>query len=261
MRYLLVLLLIAVAAPAQTTTHKKTVTKAPAKRSTMPAKNPVAIIDTTAGKFTCTLFRDKVPHAVDNFIGLATGSKEWTDPETRQKKKGVPYYNGTIFHRVIPNFMIQGGDIEGTGQGGPGYTINDEFSPDLNFDQPGVLAYANSGPNTNGSQFFITEIPTPWLNPCLDKNGCERGSRQVPQGYGYTIFGQCDQPSVELVKTIAREPSDPSNNRPDDPVKINKITIVGHGAAAAKKAPVHARRLQHKPATPSPKSSTSTPKK
>ena len=255
MRYLLpLLLLIAVIAPAQTATAKRPVRKHPAARTAHPAattRNPVAIIDTTAGKFTCTLFEDKVPHAVNNFIGLATGSKEWTDPETHEKKKGVPYYDGTIFHRVIPNFMIQGGDITGTGEGGPGYTINDEYSPSLTFDKAGVLAYANSGPNTNGSQFFITEVPTPHLNPCLEQNGCMRGERQVPQGYGYTIFGQCDQPSVDLVKTISREPSNPANNRPDDPVSINKITIIG--VTPARKASTRPRRSTHMPTASAPK--------
>src|SRR5206468_8130767 len=129
--------------------------------------------------------------------------------ETRQKKQGVPLYNGTIFHRVIPNFMIQGGDPLGNGQGGPGYSFEDEFSPDLKFDVAGRLAMANSGPGTNGSQFFITEVPTPHLN---DK---------------HTIFGQCDEASVELVKQIAHVAADPRNNRPDQDIKINDITILG----------------------------------
>lgn len=156
-----------------------------------PAANPVAVIETAAGNLTCTLFRDKTPNSVANFIGLAIGTKDWTDLRTGQTKHGVPLYDGTIFHRVIPEFMIQGGDPLGNGQGGPGYRLPDEFVPDLKYDQPGRLAYANSGPNTNGSQFFITEVERPRLDPCLDDAGCERGGQMRPKGYGYTIFGQC----------------------------------------------------------------------
>jgi len=172
------------------------------------ASHPAAVIDTTAGKLTCTLFPDKAPIGVANFIGLATGTKDWTSPITHQKKHGVPLYDGTIFHRVIPNFMIQGGDPMGTGTGDPGYAFKNETSSDLKFDRPGRLAYANAGPGTNGSQFFITEIAYPSLNG------------------GYTIFGQCDDSSVALVKTIARAGRD-SNDKPYKPVKINHITISG----------------------------------
>jgi peptidyl-prolyl cis-trans isomerase A (cyclophilin A) len=174
---------------------------------------PVAVIDTTAGKLTCTLFPDKAPIGVANFIGLSDGTKDWTSPVTHQKKHGVPLYDGTIFHRVIPNFMIQGGDPLGTGTGDPGYQFRNETSSDLKFDRPGRLAYANAGPDTNGSQFFITEVPYPSLNG------------------GYTIFGQCDDASVALVKQIARMGRD-SNDRPYRPVKINHITIE-HGGASA----------------------------
>jgi peptidyl-prolyl cis-trans isomerase A (cyclophilin A) len=177
--------------------------------------SPTAIIDTTAGKITCTLFPKQAPIGVENFIGLATGTKDWTSPITHQKKHGVPLYDGTIFHRVIPEFMIQGGDPAGTGMGDPGYKFKNETSPDLGFDRPGRLAYANAGPDTNGSQFFITEVPYPSLNG------------------GYTIFGQCDDASVELVKQIARMGRDP-NDRPFRPIKINHITIVKAGATAAK---------------------------
>ncbi|MBZ5571874.1 MAG: peptidylprolyl isomerase [Acidobacteriia bacterium] len=172
---------------------------------------PKAIIDTTAGKLTCTLFPDKAPIGVANFIGLSDGTKDWTNPVSHAKKHGVPLYDGTIFHRVIPNFMIQGGDPAGTGAGDPGYQFKNETSPDLKFDRPGRLAYANAGPGTNGSQFFVTEVPYPSLNG------------------GYTIFGQCDDASVNLVKQIARMGRD-SNDRPYKPVKINHITI-DHGAA------------------------------
>ena len=170
--------------------------------------HPTAVIDTTAGKLTCTLFPDKAPIGVANFIGLATGTKDWTSPVTHQKKHGVPLYDGTIFHRVIPDFMIQGGDPMGTGTGDPGYAFKNETSNDLKFDRPGRLAYANAGPGTNGSQFFITEIAYSSLNG------------------GYTIFGQCDAASVTLVKQIARMGRD-SNDHPYKPVKINHITISG----------------------------------
>jgi peptidyl-prolyl cis-trans isomerase A (cyclophilin A) len=173
---------------------------------------PIAIIDTTAGKFTCTLFPDEAPIGVKNFIGLATGTKDWTDPKTGKKMHGVPLYDGTIFHRVIPNFMIQGGDPMGTGTGDPGYKFKNETTDSLKFDRPGRLAYANAGPDTNGSQFFITEVPYPSLS-----------------GH-YTIFGQCDDASVALVKQVARMSRD-SNHKPYMPVKINHITIQNAGAA------------------------------
>jgi peptidyl-prolyl cis-trans isomerase A (cyclophilin A) len=176
--------------------------------------NPTAIIHTTAGDLHCTLFPKGAPIGVENFIGLATGTKDWTSPVSHEKKHGVPLYDGTIFHRVIPEFMIQGGDPAGNGTGEPGYKFKNETSTALKFDRPGRLAYANSGPDTNGSQFFITEVPYPSLNG------------------GYTIFGQCDEAAVELVRKIARVASDPSNNRPLHPVKITHIEI--HGAGAEK---------------------------
>ena len=141
----------------------------------------------------------------------------------------MPLYDQTIFHRVIPNFMIQGGDPAGNGTGDPGYKFKNEVSSDLLFDKPGRLAYANSGPDTNGSQFFITEVAVPHLNG------------------GYTIFGQCDEASVELVKIIARKATDPSNDRPFRPAKITHIRIVAGGApavatpAAATKKPASAK--------------------
>jgi peptidyl-prolyl cis-trans isomerase A (cyclophilin A) len=192
---------------------------------TAPAQ-PTAIIETTAGKMTCTLLPDKAPIGVANFIGLARGTKDWTNPANGKKMHGVALYNGTIFHRVIPEFMIQGGDPLGSGTGDPGYKFKNETSPDLSFDRPGRLAYANAGPDTNGSQFFITEVPFPSLNG------------------GYTIFGQCDDASVEIVKEIARMPRNMSNDRPDDPVKIVKITILHAGGTNA---------LVHHPLKPAPK--------
>lgn len=171
---------------------------------------PTVIFDTTMGRLTCKLFSKEAPKTVDNFIGLATGTKEWTDPVTQQKVTGKPFYDGTTFHRVIPNFMIQGGDRLGTGAGDAGYFFDDEFSPSLRFDVPGRLAMANAGPNTNGSQFFITEVPVP------DLNG------------KHTIFGQCDAHSVVLVGAIARVQRD-AQDKPITPVVINKVTIVPDG--------------------------------
>ena len=171
---------------------------------------PTVIMDTSMGRITCQFFQKQAPRTVANFVGLAEGTKDWTDPQTKQKMHNKPLYDGTIFHRVIPEFMIQGGDPAGTGSGDPGYTFEDEFNPDLNFDVPGRLAMANSGPNTNGSQFFITEVPTEHLNQ------------------HHTIFGQCDAPSINVVKTIARVERD-ANDKPVTPVVLKKVTIVPEG--------------------------------
>lgn len=207
-----VVLLSSLVAISQTAPAKKPMAKKPAASSSAAAAQPTAVIDTTAGKLTCTLFPDKAPLGVQNFIALSKGTKDWTSPATHQKKHGVPLYDGTIFHRVIPGFMIQGGDPKGDGTGDPGYAFKNETSPDLAFDRPGRLAYANAGPGTNGSQFFITEQAYPSLNG------------------GYTLFGQCDDASVALVKQIAAMGRD-SNDRPYRPVKINHITIAGAGSA------------------------------
>jgi peptidyl-prolyl cis-trans isomerase A (cyclophilin A) len=171
---------------------------------------PTVIMDTSMGRITCRFFQQQSPKAVANFIGLAQGTKDWTDPNTNKKQHSKPLYDGTTFHRVIPEFMIQGGDPTGTGRGDPGFTFDDEFDPNLNFDVAGRLAMANSGPNTNGSQFFITEQPFESLNQ------------------HYTIFGQCDDPSVLVVKTIARVERD-SNDKPNTPVVLKKVTIVPEG--------------------------------
>ncbi|HKX17827.1 MAG TPA: peptidylprolyl isomerase [bacterium] len=188
--------------------------------------HPIAVIHTSVGDLRCELFPDKAPKAAGNFIGLATGKKDWVDPRTGKPQHNKPYYDGIIFHRVIPGFVIQGGDPSGNGTGGPGYKFEDELHADLLFDRPGRLAMANAGPNTNGSQFFITEAPLPGLDPCLDEAGCVRGGRLVPKGTGYTIFGQCDDKSVDLVKRIARMPRDP-NDRPLQPVTITRVEIIG----------------------------------
>jgi peptidyl-prolyl cis-trans isomerase A (cyclophilin A) len=190
-----------------------------------------AIIETSVGNMTCTLFPDKAPIGVANFIGLANGTRDWKNPVSGATKHGVPLYDGTIFHRVISGFMIQGGDPAGNGQGDPGYKFKNEVSSDLLFDRPGRLAYANSGPDTNGSQFFITEVPTPHLNG------------------GYTIFGQCDEATVELVKKIGLMATDPTtDHRPFRPVKIIHIRIVRAAAAGAARPAVPAK----KPASATP---------
>jgi peptidyl-prolyl cis-trans isomerase A (cyclophilin A) len=170
------------------------------------ADQPVATIETSMGNLTCVLFPKAAPLGTANFIGLARGTKDWTDPRTGKQMHGVPLYDNTTFHRVIPEFMIQGGDPAGNGTGNPGYKFKNETWPDLRFDQPGRLAYANAGPDTNGSQFFITEAATAFLNG------------------NYTIFGQCDSASVELVKKIARVPRN-AQDRPDTPVVIKRVKI------------------------------------
>lgn len=173
------------------------------KKTEKPMK---AIIETSMGTIEVELFADKAPITVENFVGLATGTKEFTDLKTGKKTK-KKFYDGLTFHRVIPEFMIQGGCPLGTGTGGPGYTFEDETNNGLKFNKPGLLAMANAGPNTNGSQFFITEVTTPWLN-----------------GH-HTIFGQVvSMEDLEVVKKIARVETGFSND-PIEPVIINKITI------------------------------------
>src|SRR5207245_4883408 len=142
--------------PQPATTPKPPVRK-PATSAPAATAEPTAIIHTTAGDLHCTLFPKVAPIGVENFVGLASGTKDWTSPVSHAKKHGVPLYDGTIFHRVIPGFMIQGGDPAGTGSGEIGIAFKNEVSPDLKFDRPRRLAYANAGPDTNGSQFFITE--------------------------------------------------------------------------------------------------------
>jgi peptidyl-prolyl cis-trans isomerase A (cyclophilin A) len=162
----------------------------------------IATIKTSIGTVRCQLLADKAPMTVANFVGLATGKKPWLDPKTNKVQKNKPYYDGTIFHRVIPDFMIQGGDPTGTGTSGPGYNFADETSPDVKM-APGVLAMANAGPGTNGSQFFITE-----------------GSPSYLDGK-HTIFGTCKP--LDVVSKIARVKRDGSD-RPETAVKM-KVTI------------------------------------
>jgi peptidyl-prolyl cis-trans isomerase A (cyclophilin A) len=204
---------------AQTAPAAQPMAKPPVRKpaTTAPAATsvePTAIIHTTAGDLHCTLLPKIAPIGVANFVGLANGTKDWTSPTSHAKKHGVPLYDGTIFHRVIPEFMIQGGDPAGNGTGDPGYQFKNETSPSVAFDKPGRLAYANSGPDTNGSQFFITEVPYPSLNG------------------KYTIFGQCDDAAVELVKQIARMATD--GERPLRPVKITHIETHHAGVTAPK---------------------------
>ena len=164
-----------------------------------------ANLDTTEGKIVIRLFEQDAPITVKNFVELAEGTREWTDPRDRQKKK-APLFNGTIFHRVIPDFMIQGGDPTGTGMGGPGYKFEDETkgSPHR-FDKPGKLAMANAGPGTNGSQFFITVASTPWLTG------------------NHTIFGEVveGQDVVDKITRVARNRQD----KPNKDVVLNAVKI------------------------------------
>ncbi len=163
-----------------------------------------ATFQTNQGTIVCELYEEEAPVTVKNFVDLAEGNKEWTHPGTGEKQTSR-YFDGTIFHRVIPDFMIQGGDPLGRGTGGPGYRFKDEFHPSLKFDKPGRLAMANSGPGTNGSQFFITEVPTPFLNN------------------KHTIFGQVIE-GQDIVRKIARVQKD-SGDKPRQPVVIEKLTI------------------------------------
>lgn len=165
-----------------------------------------ALFETSHGNFKVKLFQDRVPNTVANFTGLADGSKEFTDPKTGEKTKR-PFYDGLIFHRVIKDFMIQGGCPTGTGTGGPGYRFADEINPASNkHDKPGMLSMANAGPNTNGSQFFITTVPTPWL----DK--------------GHTVFGEVVE-GLDIVLQIGNTRTAPGD-RPLEPITIKKLSIL-----------------------------------
>lgn len=176
-----------------------------AKAGSQEKKGPLyATFKTSMGDIVLQLFEEKAPKTVANFVGLASGTKEWTDPKTGEKMK-KPLYNGTIFHRVIPGFMIQGGDPLGNGTGGPGYRFEDEFHADLRHTKGGVLSMANAGPNTNGSQFFITLAPTLHLD----------NRHSV---FGEVIKGQ------EVVVAIGATPRD-ARDRPTKDVVIKEIVI------------------------------------
>jgi peptidyl-prolyl cis-trans isomerase A (cyclophilin A) len=163
-----------------------------------------AHFDTTLGKFTVELYEDKTPKTVANFVGLAEGSREWKHPKTGEKHT-TPFYDGIVFHRIISGFMIQGGDPLGLGYGGPGYQFEDEFHPDLRHDRAGILSMANAGPNTNGSQFFITLAPTPHL----DRR--------------HSVFGAVVE-GLDVVEQIGRVKTG-AQDRPVTPVVMNKVTI------------------------------------
>jgi len=160
---------------------------------------------TSEGKFTVRLFDEEVPSTVANFAGLAEGTKEWRDPQTGQSVKR-PLYNGLIFHRVIEGFMIQGGDPLGTGVGGPGYKFADEFSPKLRHSKAGILSMANAGPNTNGSQFFITLAATPWLDG------------------KHSVFGEVTD-GMDVIQKIGNTPMGKPGDRPLKPITIESVTI------------------------------------
>jgi peptidyl-prolyl cis-trans isomerase A (cyclophilin A) len=168
-----------------------------------------ATLRTNQGDIVLRLFPDHAPETVQNFVELAQGTREWTDPRTRARSKDR-LYDGTIFHRVISGFMIQGGDPLGTGTGGPGYKFGDEFHPDLTFNRPYLLAMANAGPGTNGSQFFITTVPTPWLTG------------------KHTIFGEVVKGS-DIVDRISSVQTD-SRDRPASDVVIESVEISEDGS-------------------------------
>ena len=161
---------------------------------------------TSEGNFTIKLFEEEVPNTVANFVGLAEGTKEWTDPKSGQKVKR-PYYDGLVFHRVIDGFMIQGGDPLGTGTGGPGYKFADEFSPKLRHTKAGILSMANAGPNTNGSQFFITLAPTPWLDN------------------KHSVFGEVVD-GMDVVTKIGNTATVKPSDRPVKAITVQSVKIV-----------------------------------
>ncbi len=163
-----------------------------------------ATFDTSAGRFKVRLYDDKAPKTVANFVGLATGEQEWKDPASGKPAKR-PFYDGLIFHRVIDGFMIQGGCPEGSGRGGPGYKFADEFGPGLRHDKPFLLSMANAGPNTNGSQFFITLAPTPWLDN------------------RHAIFGEVVE-GMDVIQSIGKTKTG-AQDRPVDDIVIQKVTV------------------------------------
>ena len=169
-------------------------------------KDLYATFDTTEGTIVVKLFAKDAPKTVENFVGLATGEKDWKHPGTGEAKTGTPLYDGTIFHRCIPEFMVQGGDPLGRGTGGPGYQFADEFQSGRKFDRKGLLAMANAGPGTNGSQFFITVVPTPWLNN------------------KHTIFGEVVK-GQDVVDRVANEIPKGPGDKPKTDVRIKKLSI------------------------------------
>ena len=169
------------------------------------AEEIYATFKTSVGDIVVRLLAEKAPKTVENFVGLAEGTKEWTDPRTRRTEK-KPLYDGTLFHRVIDGFMVQGGDPLGSGTGGPGYRFSDEFHPTLRHAKAGILSMANSGPNTNGSQFFITLVPTPWLDN------------------KHSVFGEVVE-GMDVVKKIGSTPTSKPGDKPLKPITIESVTI------------------------------------
>ncbi|MFZ5470499.1 MAG: peptidylprolyl isomerase [Myxococcota bacterium] len=210
MRTLTLVLLVA-AAPAASFAQGKWTQRA------AEGKDIYATFKTNLGDVVVRLFPKDAPKTVQNFVGLASGEKTWTHPATGKEQKGTPLYNGTVFHRVIDGFMIQGGDPLGQGVGGPGYKFEDEFQSGRKFDKVGLLAMANSGPNTNGSQFFITTSTPHWLNN------------------RHTIFGEVVA-GYEVVEKISKVPRGP-NDRPREPVTLQSVVLSDKGPSPAKKAP------------------------
>jgi peptidyl-prolyl cis-trans isomerase A (cyclophilin A) len=249
MMYRFAVLLLCAASAAAQSTPESALPDAPGATSqvkpVVTPTGPTAVIDTSMGRLACKLFDKQTPITVANFIGLAEGTKDWTDPKTLKKVHHQPLYNGTTFHRVIPSFMVQGGDPAGDGTGDPGYFFQDEIDPGLEFDVPGRLAMANSGAGptgggTNGSQFFITEQPQPELNG------------------KHTIFGQCDEHSVLLVASIARVDRD-ANDKPLTPIVITRVTIVRDGQPMPPLPP--AAPVAAAPPAPSTPTAPATPPK
>jgi peptidyl-prolyl cis-trans isomerase A (cyclophilin A) len=220
---------------AQTTSAPKPVVT----KTKPPAREPglYATIVTSMGTIVGKLYEKESPITVKNFADLAMGRKEWTDPKTKTRVKR-PLYNGLIFHRVIPGFMIQGGDPEGTGRGGTD-DIPDEFDPSLRFDRPGRFGMANAGPGTGSSQFFITDVPTSHLDG------------------RHTIFGQVVE-GMDVVEKIARVARD-ENDRPRTPVRIVRLTVARQGAAPAKPAAIKPKAPAAKPKTSSTKPTPAKP--
>ena len=204
--YLVAFVLMAFSFNAQSAEKKSKTTSKPSQKTQTQKGTPMfAIFETNKGNIKIKLFTDKAPKTVENFVGLAEGTKEFTDPKTGQKTKR-PFYDGLIFHRVIPNFMIQGGCPLGTGTGDPGYRFVDEFDASLKHDKPGKLSMANAGPNTNGSQFFITVAATPWLD----------GKHAI---FGEVVEGYENVDAISKVKTG-------SMDRPVEPVILKHVKIV-----------------------------------
>ena len=167
--------------------------------------NPTATLHTSEGDVEVELFEERAPKTVANFVGLATGGKEWTDPETGETVEGEPLYDDVLFHRIIEGFMIQGGDPTGTGRGGPGYTFDDEFHDELTHDGPGILSMANSGPNTNGSQFFITLGAQPHLDG------------------RHAVFGEVTD-GMDVVEAIGAVETD-GDDRPKEDVLLESVSV------------------------------------